>query len=236
MSSNQKDTLEIDGLPSLRDVVMRYLHQLPLPEFHPAVEHRTSGIAGRGIHATERIAAGTVLVTERGPIVDQRTIDAVHAFGFECELRVGWGLYSLHRPIHDDNEGGYINHSCNPNAGLVDIRTWAALRDIEAGEEITCDYGTFETEAGWMLACCCGSPNCRGTITGTDHRLPELKLRLGQYFAPYLRDPTLTKRLRLEHFPLSPELDALDDAGQRAHAEDTDALLSRWQQLGPGAR
>ena len=101
MFNNQEGTPEIDGLPSLRDVVLRYLHQLPLPKFHPAVEHKASGIAGRGIHAKNRIAAGTVLVIERRPIVDQRTIDAVHAFGFERELRVGWGMYSLHRPVHE---------------------------------------------------------------------------------------------------------------------------------------
>jgi hypothetical protein len=221
---------------SLRDLVRSYLHQLPLPEFHPAVEHRASGIAGRGIHATRPISAGTILVTERGPIVDQRTIDAVHAFGYECELRIGWGLYSLYRPVHDDNEGGYINHSCVPNAGLIDIRTWAAIRDISAGEEITCDYGSFETESGWTLLCSCGASTCRGTITGRDYRLPDLKLRLGQYFAPYLRDPSLTKKLRTEHLPLLPELDALNDADQRAHDAAVEAMMGRWEQVASGAR
>lgn len=224
------------GAGTLPELVRRYLWMLPLPTFHPSVEHRSSKIAGKGIHATKRIAGGEVLVVENGPIVDQRTIDIVHAAGYECELRVGWGLYSLHRPIHGDNEGGYINHSCAPNAGLIDIRTFSALRDIEAGEEITCDYGTFETEAGWNLSCSCGAPCCRGTITGKDYRLPDLQLRLGQYFAPYLRHPGVTKTLRMEHFPLSPELDALNDAEQRRQDDDTDALVKRWNDLDVGAR
>jgi hypothetical protein len=181
---------------SPRAAVWDYLQTLPLPDFHPALEHRRSGIAGFGIHAKERICAGTILVVERGPIVDQRLIEIVSAAGFECELRVGWGLYSLHRPVHARDQGGYINHSCDPNAGLVDQRTWAAIRDIEPDEEVTCDYGTFETSPGWYLTCHCGSARCRGTITACDFRLPDLKARLGQYFAPYLRDPQLTKELR----------------------------------------
>ncbi len=220
----------------LVELVRRYLWMLTLPTFHPSIEHRVSKIAGKGIHATKRIAAGEILVVENGPIVDQRTIDIVHAAGYECELRVGWGLYSLHRPVHSDNEGGYINHSCAPNAGLIDMRTFAAVRDIEAGEEVTCDYGTFETESGWELQCSCGTPHCRGTVTGKDYRLPDLKRRMGQYFAPYLRDPTVTKKLRNEHFPLSPELDALDDPAQRQQEEDVDNLLNLWKDLPEGAR
>ena len=155
-------------------MVKHWLYMLPLPEFHQLVEHRVSKIAGRGIHATGRISAGEVVVQERGPIVDQKTIDIVHAAGYECELRVGWGLYSLHRPVHDTHEGGYINHSCDPNVVLSDIRTWVALRDIEADEEITCDYGSFETERGWTLQCSCGAATCRHKITGNDYLLPVL--------------------------------------------------------------
>ena len=179
-----------------QDAVRDYLMTLPLPALHPALEHRRSRIAGYGIHATKDIPAGTVLVSEHGPIVDDAQIDIVAAAGFECELRVGWGLYSLHRPVHGEDQGGYINHSCNPNAGLVDVRTFAAIRDIACGEEVTCDYGTFETATGWTLQCQCGASNCRGVITGRDFLLPVLKERLGQYYAPYLRDPKLTRELR----------------------------------------
>lgn len=181
-----------------REFVRQYLMALPLPDFHPSLEHRKSAIAGFGIHAKESIPSGSVLVVEQGPIVDDHIIDIVGAAGFECELRVGWGLYSLHRPVHDQDQGGYINHSCNPNAGLTDLRTWSALRDIKAGEEVTCDYGTFETSAGWSLKCDCGTALCRGTITARDYLLPELRARLGEYFAPYLRDPSFSKKLRCQ--------------------------------------
>lgn len=57
----------------------------------------------------------------------------------------------------------YINHSCAPNAYM---RSAAgnrvlifALRDIEAGEEITVDYRDPDHPAGGE--CRCGAPNCR---------------------------------------------------------------------------
>lgn len=193
----------------LQKLVGDYMRLLPPVTIHPAIEHHGSKIAGRGIHAVRDISSGTILVEETGIIVNQKTIDIVHAAGYECELRVGWGIYSLHRPVHADHQGGYINHSCNPNAALVDIRSFAAIRDIHAGEEITCDYGSFETERGWKMTCSCGSPNCRHTITSDDWMLPALHTIL----APYLRDPTLTKKLRDQYLPelslsdLDPEYD-----------------------------
>ncbi len=93
--------MKLDIADTLHDLVRQWLHMLPLPRFHHLIEHRESVISGRGIHATGRISAGEVLVEERGPVSNQKTINIVHAAGYECELRVGWGLYSLHRPVHD---------------------------------------------------------------------------------------------------------------------------------------
>ncbi len=74
-----------------------------------------------------------------------------------------------------------MNHSCAPNAGFVNwgriddgAVTISAYFDIEAGEQITADYSTFTTcydgtlvGGPWhMEPCLCGTPTCRGTITG----------------------------------------------------------------------
>ncbi|ACB36496.1 nuclear protein SET [Leptothrix cholodnii SP-6] len=59
----------------------------------------------------------------------------------------------------------FTNHSCSPNAvlrirqGRIEIY---AMRAIEVGEEITCDYG--ETHHAGQRPCGCGAPNCRGAI------------------------------------------------------------------------
>ena len=59
----------------------------------------------------------------------------------------------------------YTNHSCQPNARLC-IRQgrveFYALRAIQAGEEITVNYG--ETHHEGRLRCGCGAAGCRGAL------------------------------------------------------------------------
>jgi SET domain-containing protein len=58
-----------------------------------------------------------------------------------------------------------INHGCLPNAQLRIAQgrvEFYALRDIEPGEELTCDYGESHHEG--RLTCRCGAPNCAGRL------------------------------------------------------------------------
>lgn len=78
-----------------------------------------------------------------------------------CEVNSRWSL--------DGSRGGngthYINHSCSPNAFMQILHghiLFRALRDIEAGEEITIDY--MSTLHSDDKRCICGAWNCRGTI------------------------------------------------------------------------
>lgn len=43
----------------------------------------------------------------------------------------------------DLDNGRFMNHADNPNTEYDDLRGWAT-RDITAGEEITCDYRSFD--------------------------------------------------------------------------------------------
>ena len=86
-----------------------------------------SDIHGSGLFAGRRIAAGTVIgrlrvrpAAEDGPHV--LWLDAKRGVQVTCKLK-------------------YINHSDRPNACYYDDLSVVALRDIEAGEEITHDYG-----------------------------------------------------------------------------------------------
>ena len=59
----------------------------------------------------------------------------------------------------------FMNHSCAPNTYIRCTTSRAefyALRDIGAGEELTCDYG--ETQHEGSLACQCGATHCRGSL------------------------------------------------------------------------
>ena len=81
----------------------------------------------------------------------------------------------------------YNNHSCEPNCGLHGEVTFVAMRDIDAGEELTVDYAFIDNE-DYSFECHCGSPMCRHIITGFDWKNKYLQERYYPYFAQYLKD------------------------------------------------
>jgi uncharacterized protein len=81
-----------------------------------------------------------------------------------------------------------LNHSCDSNLWMADEVTLIARRDISPGEEVTIDYSlqTAQPVAIIERACRCGSPLCRGTITGDDWRLPDVQQRYRGHFSPFI--------------------------------------------------
>jgi hypothetical protein len=77
-----------------------------------------------------------------------------------------------------------------------------AMREIQAGEEITYDYAMVmhsnpESATYWTMRCRCGSPHCRGTIAKDVWLRPELQTRYNGWFNWHLqqkanaRSPTI---------------------------------------------
>ena len=62
--------------------------------------------------------------------------------------------------------GRYMNHSCEPAGRGVGDAFEVAIRDIEPGEQLTCEYGTLNLLHA--LTCRCGAPSCRGTVRRDD--------------------------------------------------------------------
>jgi SET domain-containing protein len=61
--------------------------------------------------------------------------------------------------------GAYLNHSCDPNCEVDEIRNrvWIlAIRNIAAGEELLWDYNLYDDDD--PAPCHCGSAKCRGTM------------------------------------------------------------------------
>lgn len=121
------------------------------------------------------------LMQER-PAIAQDVID------FSCQS--GQDLFTLPTASLTGEEidlRQYINHSCDPNCGYrtdADGKTYTvALRKILAGQELTKDYATLETEASFTygLECTCGAKNCIGTWKFDLYRRtdPEAERRLG---------------------------------------------------------
>src|SRR3712207_7030431 len=61
----------------------------------------------------------------------------------------------------------FINHSCEPNVGFAGNVVLIAMRDIDAGEELTTDYALFDDHEGSMPFAC-DRPTCRRRVDGRD--------------------------------------------------------------------
>lgn len=121
---------------------------------------------GRGVFATQHLQPGQPILTFGGPVLATPQMlalgpDRVYA------LQVGSGQYVDLQP-----PGRYLNHSCDPNAGIADDRVLIALRPIVPGEEIRFDYSTAMRENHWTMECRCGEYLCRRVVLEFQHLPP----------------------------------------------------------------
>ncbi len=128
------------------------------------VDVQESRIDGLGAFAAEPIPARRKIGEIRGESISVQQA-RIRATRFERIMIVE---VSPKRAIDASKSADplrYTNHSCAPNAvlrirqGRVEIY---AIRDIVAGEELTCDYG--ETHHEGRLECRCGAPRCAGRL------------------------------------------------------------------------
>ena len=89
----------------------------------------------------------------------------------------------------EEREGSMIfsNHSCDPNIGVQGQIIFVAMRDIQAGEELTHDWATTDDDT-YEMVCHRGAPQCRKLITGQDWRRPELQEKYREYMSWYLQE------------------------------------------------
>jgi hypothetical protein len=135
-------------------------------------------VKGKGVFAMRKFSQGEIVVV--GIFVKEiaeRTI-----FSLQMD-------FNLH--VNVDEPACVINHSCEPNTGVRNNQfsgyDFVALRDINAGEEITFDYETTEYESIAVPHCLCGSIYCRRDIIGYRFRGEILRDRYGDYIADYLK-------------------------------------------------
>ena len=86
----------------------------------------------------------------------------------------------------------YVNHSCDPNAGINGQIFLVAMKNIKEGEEITFDYAMALCKSRgtktYKIKCLCGSKNCRGYVTEDDWKIPELQKKYDGYFQYFLQE------------------------------------------------
>ncbi|OHA94318.1 MAG: hypothetical protein A3E02_00505 [Candidatus Zambryskibacteria bacterium RIFCSPHIGHO2_12_FULL_38_34] len=123
------------------------------------IYHTNSKIDGLGIFAGENIRKGEIIQYIKGVIkfkINKNKEDAL--------ANPDWVGVKKNHWIDPERPYKFLNHSCNPSAGIKGKVTMVALRDIKEAEEITVDYSTIEGDDMWEMKCTCGEPNCRGII------------------------------------------------------------------------
>lgn len=135
---------------------------------HPNTElKKVNQKKGRGVFATAFIPKGTItyvkdpLEIEIGPddprLQNPAIKDKIETYSYidqDGTRIVSW-----------DN-AKYVNHCCQCNTISTGYGFEIAIRDIEAGEEITDEYGMFNFD--YTLQISCEEDDCRGCVSGKD--------------------------------------------------------------------
>ncbi|HLI67398.1 MAG TPA: SET domain-containing protein-lysine N-methyltransferase [Caulobacteraceae bacterium] len=142
---------------------------------------RPSPIEGLGLFATAPISRGEIVIRLGGRVIDDDALARLEQP--YSSVALDENAHLLIDPAHPVRYG---NHGCDPNLWHLDAVTIAARRDVASGEELTIDYGTHSLSPSWAMACSCGSPLCRGRISGEDWRIERLQATYGRHWTPVL--------------------------------------------------
>ena len=156
------------------------------------LEVRETSKCGKGVFTKENIKKNDILAIFGGYILSA-----------EEELKLPESVRDQGVQISEDfiltvsresemEDGGFFNHSCDPNSGYNGQIFLVAMRNIKKGEEIAFDYATVlhksKNRALYKLKCFCGSEGCRGVVTDNDWKKPELQKKYDGYFQWYLQN------------------------------------------------
>lgn len=138
-----------------------------------------SPMQGKGVFAARAFREGeeVLVIDDSHEVKDESELtEEQHAFDLD---------YLADKTIVMQPPEKYINHSCDPSVytKTVDgVRRVFAMREIQAGEEITYDYSMNGDNEGTFI-CKCGSKKCRGVYKGNFF---ELTLERQKEYLPYL--------------------------------------------------
>lgn len=135
---------------------------------HPNSELRfISPEIGYGVFATERIPRGTITWTRCAFDRSFSDEDLAKLDPFYAPI--------VHKYAYVDRNGRHVlcwdlgrfmNHSCEPTCLSPGFDFDVAVRDIEKGQELTCDYGMLNLDEGFD--CGCGRAACRHNVQPRD--------------------------------------------------------------------
>ena len=140
---------------------------------------------GFGVFACEPIHAGELLAVWEGRLIRLPELEQLSPLRRRITVQVEEDFYLT--SIAEPEPADYFNHCCDPNAGVSGQIALVAMREIEPVEEVCFDYAMTDGSPYDEFTCLCGSPHCRGQISGDDWQNPDLQERYKGYFSPYIQ-------------------------------------------------
>ncbi len=158
---------------------------------NPKLKAGKSKIHGDGVFTDEKILEGEKVMEFGGELISRE-----QAFSGNYRSRSVWIVDTDHYlalPKSDKEESldENINHSCDANTWLINEVTIVSKRDIETGEEITLDQGTWNFEDSEYTddkePCFCGANDCRKVLTENDWKIPSVQEKYKSHFHPIIQ-------------------------------------------------
>lgn len=157
---------------------------------HAELEERyyiaPSAIQGKGLFAKKKFLVGDIISQypygNREDLRPWKQVPPKSEFAHNA-IQVGFNAWGegLYLAVPPNHPRSFLNHSCNPNAGLrfstgkkVNYCALLALLPIAVNEEITIDYSTTQFEE-WSQRCRCHQAICRRKITEFGRIPPQLQ-------------------------------------------------------------
>lgn len=151
----------------------------------PKAEARKTEKKGWGTFAIAPISEGETVASFGGYAVTKNELRNYTLERISRSIQISDELYLV--PGETSEPGDQVNHSCNPNCGLLGATVVVALKDIQIGEEISYDYAMSDSDPYDEFVCECKSSNCRKLITGKDWKKPDLQKKYDGFFSSYLQ-------------------------------------------------
>ena len=141
-----------------------------------------SRIQGKGIVLTQDVKKDETIFVFKG-----KEISYIGGEWHHNPNRLQTGYAKWIEPAPGDI-GNFLNHSCNPTAGIHGKNTIVAIRDLKKGEEVTIDYALNETYPLWHMKCRCKSMNCRKVVKPYQDLSEQRKRKFIPYTSKYILD------------------------------------------------
>lgn len=173
----------------------------PTSFLSPKCEARPTENGHHGVYAKIHIAQGEILVIWGGQVATRDEFMQLPEHLRRLTIQIEEDFYLAGNEI---DPADFVNHSCEPNAGLQGQIVLVAMRDIAPSEEICFDYAMTDGSDYDEFECHCGAPNCRKFVRGSDWRNPELWEKYRGYFMPYLQKRIDRLRAEMENAQKNP--------------------------------